>query len=73
MKIYAMTKSEFLIFDDPAESKTSQRPLREGKLSNPHARAARAACMEKIYEIPRAREPRASCAGFVLFKSTVPG
>ena len=37
------------------------------------ARAAWAACMEKIYEIPRAGAARALCADPVLFKSTVPG
>jgi hypothetical protein len=42
-----------LIFDDPAEQDDLQRPPREGKLSNPHARAARAACIEKISEISR--------------------
>ena len=47
-----------LIFDDSAENERGQRPLRESKLSNPHARAARAACMEKIYEISRARAAR---------------
>jgi hypothetical protein len=35
------------------------------------ARAVRAACMEKIYEIPRARAARASCSGFVPVKSIV--
>jgi hypothetical protein len=43
-----------LIFDDPTEQEDSQRPLRDGKLSNPRVRATRAACMEKIHEIPRA-------------------
>mgnify|MGYP006970169441 CR=1 FL=1 len=32
---------------------------------------ARAACMEKIYEIPRAGAARAPCAGSLLIKSTV--
>ena len=43
----------------------------EGKLSNPRARATRAACMEKIYEIPRACAARELCADFLPIKSTV--
>jgi hypothetical protein len=35
------------------------------------ARAARAACMEKIYEIPRAGAARDQCASFFLINSTV--
>ena len=49
------------IFDDPAENERGQRPgsgSREGKLSNPRGRAARAMhgiFFSKIYEIPRTR------------------
>ena len=42
-----------MIFDDPAENKQSQISgfeFREGKLPNLRTRAARAPCMEKIYE-----------------------
>ena len=50
---------------------SNSEPLREGKLSNPCARVARAACKEKIYENPRARASRALFTGSLLFKSTV--
>jgi hypothetical protein len=66
-----------LIFDDPAELYERQRPQsgsREGKLSNPRRRAARARCMNffsKIYEIPRAAAARAWCASSLPVKYTV--
>ena len=40
-------------------------------MSNPRARAARAPCMEKIYENPRARAARALCIGSLPVKSSV--
>ena len=48
-----------LIFDDPTELEESQRPPREGKLSNPRG-ARRAACMhgENLQNPARER-----CAG----------
>ena len=46
-----------------------QRPLREGKLSNPRARAACAPCMEKIYENLR-KPPRARLAGAIYWLPT---
>jgi hypothetical protein len=55
----------------PAENERGQRPEREGKLSNPRSRAARAPCMEKIYENPRSRATRTLCSGYLLIKSTV--
>ena len=45
--IYRLTKSEFLIFDDPAEQEDWQRSKsgpREGKLPNQGGRALRARC-----------------------------
>jgi hypothetical protein len=61
-----------LIFDDPAKREESQRPPREGtNCQTRAARAARAACMEKIYEIPRAAAARARCASSLPVKYTV--
>ena len=39
--------------------------------SYPRARATRAACMEKIYEIPRATAARVRCASSLPVKDTV--
>ena len=47
---------------------------REGKLSNPRGRAARAPCREKMYETlleTRARAPRFLCIDFAVAKYTV--
>ena len=55
----------FLIFDSMTENQASQRPesrSREGKLSNPRGRAARARCM--IFFFENLRKPaRVHCAG----------
>ena len=59
------------------ENQGLQRPeseSREGKLSNPRGRAARARCMNvfpKIYETSRAVAARARCASFLPINSTV--
>ena len=62
-----------LIFDDPAEQEDWQRPLREVNCQI-RARATWAACMEKIYEIPRALAARGAMrwlrTGQVYSKST---
>ena len=47
-----------LIFDDPAEQDDRQRLVMVRSGQNPRARAARAPCMEKKYEIPRVRAAR---------------
>jgi hypothetical protein len=66
-----------LIFDRMIENTWRQRPgsgSREGKLSNPRGRAARARCMKffsKIYEISRASAAQARCASSLPDNSTV--
>ena len=52
-------RSPNLIFDDPAEQKTSQRPPREGKLSNPRG-ARHAGCMHGENLRNPARDHRAA-------------
>ena len=55
----------------PFESYFKESGSREGKLSNPRGRAARAPCREKIYGNPRARAAHAPCIDFAAAKNTV--
>ena len=60
-----------LIFDDPAENEGGNVPQGRVNCQTRVGRAARAACMEKIYEIPCAWAAWDLCAGSLLVKSTV--
>jgi hypothetical protein len=61
-------KNQKWIFRGKLTVPTSER---EGKLSNPRARAAGARCMEKSHGNPRAGTARAPCFDFATAKHTV--
>ena len=71
IELYGVTKSEFWF--SIAWLRTSGGNVPQGRVNcqTRAARAARAACMEKIYEIPCAGAARASCASSLPIKYTI--